>query len=346
MVGRPVDSRSGTCALPASVVVSVALCTHNGANYLGRQVASICEQTRIPDEIVLSDDASSDASVRVVQSEIAQTARSPIPRLRILRNTKALGITANFEQAVRACNGDVIVLCDQDDVWLPNRVERALAAFSQRPDLLLVHSDAVLIDAFDRPIGRGLFHALEVHAYELSWLHQGRGFNVFLRRNLVTGATAAFRRQLLDSALPFPAGWLHDEWLGAVAATVGQVDVLEEPLIAYRQHGGNAVGARRLTLFELVQRAFAARGQTHIDRARKAEIWLNRLNLLKASGIEVEPIKQQALVQRLAHQKFRAELPTKRLRRIWPIWREVRSGNYARFGRGARGVFRDLFESA
>lgn len=326
--------------------VSVALCTHNGADYLAPQIESICRQTRLPDEIVLSDDASSDATVDLARREVGRWAAEGAPRLRILRNATALGISANFEQALRACSGDVIVLCDQDDVWLPDRVERALSEFNRRPDLLLLHSDAQLVDADGRTIGHGLFHALEVRPWEISWLHEGRAFDVFLRRNLVTGATTMFRRELLQCALPFPPGWLHDEWLGAVAATVGRVDVLELALVAYRQHGRNAIGARRLSAVEMVQRALAPRGRTHFERAEKAQAWLARLDALIAAGWHVPPRMRQNLVERLAHQRFRAALPASRLRRIRPIMREIGSGNYERFGRGVRGVIRDFFESA
>src|SRR4030095_7340214 len=108
------------------------------------------------------------------------------------------------------------------------------APFEARPELLLLHSDASLVDAELAPLGNTLFHALEVQRAELEAIAQGRAFDVFLRRNLVTGATTVFRRSLLDAALPFSDAWVHDEWLAAIAAATACVGGAPEPAIDYR----------------------------------------------------------------------------------------------------------------
>lgn len=100
---------------------------------------------------------------------------------------------------------------------------------------------------------------------------------MFLRRNLVTGATTVFRRSLLEHALPLPVEWVHDEWLGIIASAIGRVDLLEQPLIDYRQHESNQIGARRDTFEAKVRKALASRGNTHVERAIKAELLLARL---------------------------------------------------------------------
>lgn len=327
------------------LTVSVALCTYNGSHYIAEQIRSICTQTLPPMEIVLSDDASTDNCIEIAQAtlEACLHERPGLAiGLRILRNAKSLRVTKNFEQAVSACTGDLIALSDQDDVWLPDRLAKMVAEFDKRPDLLLLHSDARLVDDDRNDLGQSLFHALEVKRFELEWLHTGRAFDVFLRRNLATGATTVFRRSLLAQALTFPKEWLHDEWLAIVASAVGRVDVMEDPLIEYRQHQNNQIGARRDTFMGKVKKALASRGDTHVNRAMKAELLLDRLLSL---GDLVAPDTIRKLRDKLEHQRFRAALPRSRVARCVPVLREALTGRYNKFGRGARGVVRDLFES-
>ncbi|MDM0067687.1 glycosyltransferase family 2 protein [Variovorax sp. J31P207] len=329
----------------AEAAISVALCTHNGARFVREQVRSICLQTLPPSEIVLSDDASVDGCIELAAAahrECLDERPGLSIEFRVLRNSPALRVTRNFEQAVRACRGKLIALSDQDDVWHQERLAQMAARFAQRPDLALLHTDACLVDSRGAPLRGSLFHALEVKRNELDRIHSGAAFDVYLRRNLVTGATTVFRRSLLDFALPFPVEWLHDEWLGIIAAAVAGVDVLEVPLIDYRQHEANQIGARRDSLLAKVRKALGSRGSTHVERAVKAELLLARLQTI---GDKVERGTLEKVRSKLEHQRFRAALPASRWSRAVPVLREAMTGRYNKFGRGARGVVRDLFES-
>ena len=331
-------------AVARPLTVSVALCTWNGAEFLRTQLRSICLQTRPPMEIVLSDDASADDTValaRRIVDECLTERPGLIIELRTLVNAQALRVTRNFEQAASACRGDLIALSDQDDAWVPDKLERMVARFEASPELTLLHTDARLVDGGGEPLGGTLFHALEVTPAELERIHGGRAFDVFLRRNLVTGATAMFRRELLAHARPFPPEWVHDEWLGAIAAATGRVDVLEQPLIDYRQHGRNQIGARRDTLREKLHKALASRGNTHVERAHKAQQLMERLEAL---GAAAKPGLVEQVRGKLEHQRFRARLPASRVARCWPVLREAMTGRYELYGRGVRGIVRDLFE--
>lgn len=325
--------------------ISVALCTHNGARFLREQVRSICLQTLPPTEIVLSDDASTDNSVEVVRAAVrecgAERPDHPVA-LRVFENRPALRVVKNFEQAINACSGELIALSDQDDVWMPDRLAKMVVRFEQDEGLLLLHTDARLVDSQRRDLGGTLFHALEVTPSELERVHAGRAFDVLLRRNLVTGATTIFRRRLLADALPLPVEWVHDEWLGIIASTTGRVDLLEQPLIEYRQHESNQIGARRDTFAQKVRKALASRGTIHVERAVKAELLLARL-LQIGDRVPAEIIAK--VRSKIEHQRFRAGLPASRLARCLPILREAMTGRYDKFGRGFRGVVRDLFES-
>ena len=325
--------------------ISVALCTHNGARFIHDQIQSICSQSLLPDQIVVSDDASSDRCVELIEAAVVhwQQQSQKSLGLTILRNDIPLKVTKNFEQAVMACTGELIALCDQDDIWHADRLARMSAEFEQRPDLLLLHSNARLVDDQGVGLPGSLFFALEVRPFELEWIHAQRALDVFLRRNLVTGATTVFRRSLLKYALPFPKEWVHDEWLGMVATAVSGVDVLEEPLIDYRQHASNQIGARRETFMAKLGKAFALRDRTLGDRVLKIEILLERL---RQCGDAVPPHVLEKLQLKLAHQQFRAALPKRRLARCLPVLLEALTGRYNRFGRGLHNIARDLFESA
>ncbi|MDH6167560.1 glycosyltransferase involved in cell wall biosynthesis [Variovorax boronicumulans] len=332
-------------SIPRPLEVSVALCTHNGARFLREQVRSICLQTRPPVEIVLSDDASRDGSVEVVRATVAECAAErpgPSIALRVFENPVALRVVKNFEQAISACSSELIALSDQDDVWMPDRLALMVSHFEQDANLLLLHTDARLVDSERRDLNQTLFHALEVTPLELARVHGGKAFDALLRRNLVTGATTVFRRTLLADALPLPVEWVHDEWLSIVASSTARVDLLEQPLIEYRQHESNQIGARRDTFAEKVRKALASRGNTHVERAIKAELLLARLLQL---GDRVPPEIIAKVRSKIVHQRFRAVLPASRLARIVPIAREAMTGRYDKFGRGVRGVVRDLFES-
>lgn len=337
----------GVAALPDDgLAVSVALCTFNGGRYIADQIASIARQTLPPAEIVLSDDGSSDDTVERARNALAECSVArpgSAIGLTVLQNVTPLRVTRNFEQAARACRSPLISLCDQDDLWHPERLRRMVARFVAAPELQLLHTNARLVDAHGRPLGETLFEALGVQASELARIHEGQAVDVLLRRNLVTGATTVFRRELLDRyAAPFPPEWVHDEWLGFIAAATGQVDVLEDALIDYRQHDRNQIGARSPSFVANVRRAFSSRGDGYRQRAQKAVLLLERLEAL-GDAVATDTIVK--LRGKVSHQRLRAGLPDARWRRVVPVLREAMTGRYDQFGRARQAVIRDLFES-
>jgi glycosyltransferase involved in cell wall biosynthesis len=332
--------------MSATPRVSVALCTCNGSRFIAEQVDSICRQTLPATEIVLHDDASSDDTVARARAAWACChAERPhlTPELRVAVHAVRLGITQNFASALECCAGDLIALSDQDDRWHPERLEYLVARMDARPTMLLLHGNAGLIDADGNPLGNTLFDALGVSHSELRAIFQGRALDVLLDRNLVTGAATIFRRSLLDAALPIPAHWLHDEWLGVIAAALGGVGVEEDLLLDYRQHGGNQIGAQREFLFDGLRRAVRPRGDWHTQRLMRAQELEARLRMLNPPL--PTPIIH-AVGEKVAHHRARAAFPDARIKRPLPILREWSTGRYRRFGRGLRGVIKDLLEKA
>jgi len=328
--------------------VSVALCTYNGARFVGEQVASILGQSRPVDEIVLSDDASNDDTVALVRAAVdahnadAHNADAPSAvALTVLQNPVALGVVGNFQHAVTAATGEFIALSDQDDAWHADKVRDILAEFAAHPAASLVFSNARLVDGGGAPLRHSLFQALSMTAREKRQLRGGRAFDALLGRNLVTGATVVFRRALLTDALPFAPDWVHDEWLAALAAATGGVRMLDAELIDYRQHGGNQIGAGRLTLSEKVGRVAEGRTERNARLLARSRELVERLEQL---GAEIPTAVLGEARAKLAHESMRSSLPAGRVPRAPAVARELLSCRYARYGRGILDAGRDLLQ--
>ena len=326
-----------------SETLSVALCTYNGAAHVAEQLGTILGQTLAPHEIVVSDDGSSDDTVQIIEATFAAWQQAhPDARiaLRVVRNPTPLGVTANFEQALALCIGDLLALSDQDDLWPSGRLARMTVEFTSRPTLQLLHTDARLIDATGQPLGTTLFRTLGVSPADQQTVHAGRAVDLLLKRNIATGATMMLRREFLEAARPFPVGWVHDEWLAVVAAVTGAVDLIEEPLVDYRQHDAQQIGASSLDTVGKFARLRASRGE------RNARL-LSRANALNERAPRLPGVTAPilaAIAAKVAHEQTRSALPAQRIRRLVPILREWRRGRYRSYGLGVQDILRDLVQ--
>ncbi len=328
----------------ADASISVAMCTRNGEPYVARQVRSILSQRPAPLELVVGDDASTDGTIAVIESEhaAARADDAELPTtLTIIRRDPALGVTANFAATIDACTGDLIALSDQDDEWMPGKLAALAAAFAADPGLLLAHTDARLVDGDGTPLGLTLLDALEATSAERDGLAAGQALPVLLRRNLVTGATVMLRRTLLKSAAPIPAEWVHDEWLAVIAASAGRVRLLPDPLIDYRQHGANEIGARRPGLADKLARLREPRSERAARLATRTALLAERGRSL---GLPVAV--QQQLDAKAEHEARRARLPRVRIARVPAVLGGAVTGRYGRYSRGAMDVLRDLVTPA
>ena len=229
--------------------VSVVLCTHNGEQWLEAQLESILSQTRQPDELVVGDDASRDSTFGLLQ---AFSRRAGFP-VHIACHEPRLGVMDNFDVTLSRANGRYIALCDQDDVWLPDRIESGIKAITSLEGdgstPTLVFSDLILIDENDRTTGRSFMETRGINGRPANPL------GTLLRHNLVTGCTITCNRALLRIAMPFPERIvMHDWWLALVAAAVGKIEMLDAPTVRYRLHGNNQIGAQSLHGLEGMKR--------------------------------------------------------------------------------------------
>src|SRR5688572_17545418 len=240
--------------------ISVALCTYNGARYLRDQLLSIAQQTRLPDSVVICDDGSSDATVPIVK-EFAATLK-----LDFHQNSQNLGSSKNFEQAIRLCTGDVIVLCDQDDYWYPDKLAMIEETLARNPEAGFVFSNADVVDGQGQPPGYTLWQSVRFSPSQQQQMREGHALKVLLRHPVVTGATMAFRAKFRDLVLPVGADWIHDEWIAFIIAVVATVAVIPKPVMQYRQHGSNQVGAESTRLIDRLKTALSTNPNVYLKR--------------------------------------------------------------------------------
>ncbi len=212
-------------------MISVCIATYNGERFIKEQLSSILQQLNSDDEVIISDDGSSDRTL-----EIIRELNSPLVKIYI--NNGEHGYTPNFENAIKHSKGEYIFISDQDDIWLPDKVKVCMDYLNEAD---FVVSDAMLIDGKGMKIGDS-FCALRKSKFGL--------INNLIRFSYL-GCCFAFRRNILDKALPFPSNHVlctHDNWLAIVAMAFYRSKFISRPLIRYRRYGGNtSSGAAKST---------------------------------------------------------------------------------------------------
>lgn len=199
--------------------VSVCIATFNGEHYIERQIGSILAQLRAQDEIIVSDDRSSDRTLEKIQG-------FGDGRIKIFENSRT-GVTGNFENALARAAGEFIFLSDQDDVWLDGKLSATCEALETHS---LVVSDCKVADAEGRLLHESYF----------ALIGSGPGILRNFLRNSYLGCCMAFRRELLELALPIPQAVAHDYWIGMLGELTGRPFFLRRALLLYRRHGATA----------------------------------------------------------------------------------------------------------
>ncbi|MDP3607660.1 MAG: glycosyltransferase family 2 protein [Methylophilus sp.] len=202
-------------------MISVCIATHNASKYIHAQIISILNQVGPEDELIVSDDVSTDDTIAIIN-------KINDPRIKVISGSVRLGIIKNFERALYAAKGSLIFLSDQDDVWLPNKVNVCKTALAKHT---LVVTDCIVVDSNLNHVA-GSFFVMK---------NSKKGILLNIYKNSYIGCCMAFKRELLDVALPFPSNIpMHDVWLGLLAEIKGNVVFLNEKLVLYRRHDKNA----------------------------------------------------------------------------------------------------------
>lgn len=319
--------------MPASISISIALCTCNGERFLEEQLASLAGQYHLPTELVVCDDASDDSTCEILE----RFATSAPFMVHMHRNTHRLGIGPNFEQAIRLCAGNVVALCDQDDVWMPEKLSIYAEQFAQGADWVCCNArltDAALAFSTDT-----LWHVMRFSEDERDRAANGQFFEVLSKHYVVAGATIAFRAELRDQLIPIPPDWLYDAWLAIVLAATKRVALVDECLQLYRQHDNNAIGGQRRGFLESMRNALDVNrtGYLNLEILRWAQL-RERLNSVPVPDSVSTGLKEKAI-----HLARRAAFSRRRTLRIPLVLGEVFRSGYARFSRNWESIALDLF---
>lgn len=250
--------------------------TYNGALFLPDMLASLADQTTADWHLLVRDDGSTDATLSILNNF---SACFPDKVTVLNGDGPRLGPSASFSTLLERTQSPYIMLCDQDDVWFPDKIEKSMAAMldaeqrygSSTP--LLVHTDLKVVDENLQPIADSFW------SYQHLSPQLGSRLNRLLAQNVVTGCTVMINRALADLATPVPdKAIMHDWWLALVAAAFGNVIYLNEPTILYRQHGKNSVGAKQWGVRRIMGQAqdtVSAR-QSILRTVQQAQAFLDR----------------------------------------------------------------------
>jgi glycosyltransferase involved in cell wall biosynthesis len=335
--------------------VSIALCTYNGANFLPEQLRSFLRQTRPPDELIVCDDRSSDATVKIIE-KFAEAA----PFFVALHvNEENLGSTKNFEKAIALCTGELIFLSDQDDVWFPKKLEKFSVEFEKSEKIGMIFSNAELVGENLEPLRHDLW-AFSFTPEERRKAKNGKMFEVLLKSNVVTGATMAFRSVFRGLFLPIPTdipNTIHDAWIALIIAANAEVGFIEEPSIAYRQHANQQLGIdwkykEKIKAMRRQEKYTKSIGFQRKNRERLiklAEIIKSYPQFrMKSEELSIDELTRSFMEegnQMIQHYEARKNLPREKLKRISPIIKELSTGRYNRFSKGFISPVKDLFEN-
>ncbi len=314
-------------------MISVAMCTYNGEKFIKDQIQSILNQTVSVDELIICDDGSTDSTTQIIRDLINNTFYTNTEIILIV-NTENKGVTKNFEKALSMCNGDIVFLSDQDDIWIEDKVERILDVFNNNSECKLVFTDAFLIDT------QGDY--LKESLWDLIQFAPKNQYTVldFLGDRFVTGATAAVRRGLIADVIPIPESWIHDAWLAINAAVRGDIIAMNRKLICYRQHSANVIGAKRRSLPEQILFTFSHLQKSCAFRTimkNRFQDFLDR-NKELLSDNETDKIKECIDFWRESESIQKKPL----LAGLAIILRNMCNGKYKEYSNGLRGALVDL----
>lgn len=318
--------------------ICVALCTYNGECFLFEQLNSIKAQSRWPDELVICDDASNDQTVSMARRFAASAPFS----VRVVVNQSTMGSGRNFGQAISLCEGKdaIIVLADQDDVWTVNKLEIIEDQFIRHPDTSVLFSDAEIVDQDLQSLGYRLWDSINFSSSERRAVEDGRGMRVLLRHNVVTGATMAFREGLRSLVLPVPEEGVHDAWIALMGAATGRLRLSPQPLIQYRQHSSNQIGAKRRSIIARMKRPGTNRIRESMDVISQYEQAIERLRRVSTLGNSAELLRE--FTNKAEHVRNRISVQVRGHGWLKLMLSEIVHGRYHRYSVGWWSVGNDL----
>lgn len=325
---------------------SIALATYNGEKHIKEQLESLINQTVLPYEIVISDDGSTDNTLQIIQSIIDDCKSYPII-FKVLNNTDH-GITKNFNNALKNTSGDIIFLCDQDDIWHSNKIERMMDVMEQHNESMVFHTARIILDN-----GDGTFKVTEEIVKDCTWWTELRNVPIkkiepqrFLSKLfhgcIALGMCCAIKKDFLEYILPLSNGSNHDNWIEFCAVAENSTLAISDELAYYRIHSTNTCGleefSKKKSFYSKLKDClgYGKRAKSHIINQY---VWFNDVyDFLKDKTIIDEKSLNMYLffakerLDILSHHKFYA---------LSHLQKAFKKGSYGVFGKGV--LYRDMF---
>lgn len=311
---------------------------YNRADFLAEQFESLLAQSRPPDELIVGDDCSTDRTVEIIR---AFAARAPFP-VHLYVNERNQGYNRNLEHAIERCSGDVIVLCDDDDVCLPDKLGVTEREFLVSPSTGLIVGNSVLVDEKLNPLGVTLWSTMRLPARRVIL---GEAICILAKHFVANGHVISFRASLRPYILPFPPKFpsqiFCDVWISLVLASIANVTCIPDPLVLHRLHRGQIAGVQTLgPSGERVRNIRSGEREKIAHFVPLVEEVIRRV-AEESDGL-VARRNLKTLTSWVAHLKMQSELPAPRLSRVLNIARALLSGSYHRYSRGFLTAARDL----
>jgi glycosyltransferase involved in cell wall biosynthesis len=319
-----------------NLIISVAMCTYNGEKYVRQQIESIINQRRPPNEIIICDDCSTDNTLNIIKDF---EGLHGITKIKIVVNNRNIGYLKNFESAISMCSGDIVVLCDQDDLWEPKKLEIIEKYFIDNPHKLVVFSDGFIIDKDSRKKEKSLWEIMGLSKRDITKFKQNDGIKVLLKKDVITGATMAFRSQMKSYILPLDNHFVHDSWIAMLATLQGKLGIIDEKLISYRVHIDQQIGSGHKNIRKKIKEKHRFSREVYNLVVLKCEVLEHRLmNINYYDSLELNLLKEKKL-----HFKSRISLSKYFVIRFFQVLGQLISFKYTRYAGGIASACKDLF---
>jgi len=231
-------------------MIGVLICTYNGEAYIENQIDSIYSQTVLPNVIYVFDDCSTDNTIFIIR-KICDKYKNRGVNVFIKKNETNYGYRKNFMNGIMETKEDIIFLCDQDDVWSSDKVEKVMCLFKKNREVDVVFSNAEIVGMNLEKKGYTLNEYLKIKKN----IYNNNPLYYQLKRNYVTGATMAIRRRLID-IIPYSLFFEHDQLISLCAALKNSIIMIPNKLVLYRQHTNNQLGVKKKDVIEKIKLFF------------------------------------------------------------------------------------------
>ncbi len=313
--------------------ISVAMTAYCGGEFIAAQLESIFRQTMVPDEVIIGDDSPDDA----VRNAVYSVAVPAGTELIYMRNPVRLGINGNMANILSSCRGEIILMADQDDVWLPDRVEKLVHAM-ESSGAGGAFCDSCAVDSSLNDLGYSLWDMRGFNTAERRRFQQYGAWKIFLRKVYASGHNMAFRRELLQYILPMPEFRVlyFDTWIALCTAAFSGWTAVDGKLTLYRIHGANHSAPGMPGLLSQIRSSAKAHARGFLSDEVTLCDALLKLPL-------TSPERRQSVLKRRGHYRCRISIGQKWYLRIFLTAYEFMNGNYFRYSNGLKSLLSDIF---